>query len=331
MVIDVTGDGMAKISVIVPVYKVENYLQRCVDSILTQTYRDFELILVDDGSPDSSGTICDRYAQMDDRIRVLHQKNGGAAAARNAGLDLASGEWIAFVDSDDWIHPQYLSILFQVAIQEGADVVTCRYELVKDSVKADDNEILPEIVAEDKEEYWVHDRMGAVVPWGKLFHHEQFANLRFPEGITTEDEYVTYKVLFECNTLIVLNNSIYRYFVNPNSVSRSDYLRRLPDILGAFKLHENYFRNSPWHKVYRLEAELYAAAWSDAIWITKKGKDEESKRRTKQYRDELRQYLETHKALIPFEKRKDIYISAYPRHEWFIRGFGFLKGLIKYG
>ena len=153
------------ISIITPVYKVEAYLPRCVDSILNQSFQDFELILVDDGSPDQSGMICDRFAEEDNRIRVIHQVNGGAAAARNTGLDAASGEWITFVDSDDWVHPDYLRLLFETACLNDTDVSVCKYQTV--SEQSDEFAIgEAQLSFATKESYWIGDRMGATVPWG---------------------------------------------------------------------------------------------------------------------------------------------------------------------
>lgn len=314
------------VSILTPVYKVENYLCRCVDSILNQSFTDFELILIDDGSPDQSGKICDQYAERDRRVRVIHQKNGGAAAARNTGLDAALGSWIAFIDSDDWVHPDYLKTLYEAAIQYDADVTACRYTTVRGSVAVDSSPVAPLVSSESREDYWIHDRTGATVPWGKLYRKELFQGLRYPVGRTAEDEYVTYKLLFGCKHLVVLDNRLYRYFLNRESVTHSDYLKRLPDALAAFAEHEEYFVHSPWQRVYRLEVQNHAAAWSEAIWILKKRKDEDSVRLKKKLRGELKRYMEKHKRYIPFEKRKDVYISAYPCHEWFIRGFGFLKG-----
>ena len=317
------------ISIITPVYKVEAYLSRCVDSILNQSFQDFELILVDDGSPDQSGLICDRFAEEDNRIRVIHQVNGGAAAARNAGLDAASGDWITFVDSDDWVHPDYLRLLFETACLNDADVSVCTYQTVSDQTGGF---IIEEarLSFDTKESYWIQDRTGATVPWGKLYRSELFRELRYPVGRTAEDEYVTYTILFACRRLAVLDNKLYFYFVNKDSVSRSDYLKRFPDALEAFRQHEEYFAHSPWQKAYRLESEYYASAWSEAIWLLKTRKDEESRRMMKKLRRELKEYMRTHKRYIPLEKRKDIYISAYPEHEWLIRGFGFLKGKLKH-
>ena len=120
---------MPTISVIVPVYKVEKYIHRCVDSILNQTFSDFELILVDDGSPDNCGAICDEYAAKDSRVVVIHQENGGLSAARNAGIDWAfansDSQWLSFIDSDDWVHPEYLQKLLDTAVNNSAEVAFC--------------------------------------------------------------------------------------------------------------------------------------------------------------------------------------------------------------
>ena len=115
---------MPSISVIVPIYKVEQYLSRCIDSILSQSFKDFELILVDDGSPDNCGTICDNYAARDSRITVIHKANEKLCAARNSGMDIAQGDWLAFIDSDDWIHKDYLQLLYNGA-EDNTDVVIC--------------------------------------------------------------------------------------------------------------------------------------------------------------------------------------------------------------
>lgn len=118
---------MPQISIIVPVYKVENYLHKCLDSILAQTFTDWECILIDDGSPDNSGKICDEYAEKDSRFRVIHQENAGVSAARNAGLNVAQGEWITFVDSDDWVERNWLEELYKIAVHNDVDVVECGY------------------------------------------------------------------------------------------------------------------------------------------------------------------------------------------------------------
>ncbi len=127
------GEKAPLLSIIVPVYKVENYLPKCIDSILAQTFTDFELILVDDGSPDDCPALCDAAAEKDARVRVIHQKNGGLSAARNAGLDAARGAWIGFVDSDDYIAPEMYEVLYQAVQSTGADLALCDYAEVDEA------------------------------------------------------------------------------------------------------------------------------------------------------------------------------------------------------
>ena len=177
-----------EISIIVPVYKTERFLSACISSILAQTFTDFELILVDDGSPDSCPALCDAAAAKDSRIRVIHQKNRGLSVARNAGLDAAEGEWIAFVDSDDTITPDFCTKLYHAAQEAGAQMAVCNYRQV--------DEALPPI-----REQYLHVRREVLTPeqalehstllpymvvWNKLYHRSIFAQLRFAEGKRTE-------------------------------------------------------------------------------------------------------------------------------------------------
>ena len=185
------------ITIIVPVYKVEPYLRRCVDSILAQTFTDFELILVDDGSPDNCGAICDEYAAQDSRIHVIHQENGGLSAARNAGIDWAfansDSQWLAFVDSDDWVHPNYLAYLYRAVSEDGTKVSACGYREVLDS-----NEI---IETEDYcsrvllwEEFLLNHGLKATLAWNKLYSKDLFHELRYPDGKLYEDgKYLIYE------------------------------------------------------------------------------------------------------------------------------------------
>lgn len=316
-----------RISVIVPVYNAEKYLVRCIESVLAQSLPDYELILIDDGSLDNSGLLCDDFAKRDERIRVIHQKNGGAAAARNAGLDISAGEWIAFIDSDDLVHPDYLRVLYETAVMQKADVAACRYRSFHDESIIRFERTPIALSKEDAEAYWVGDRTGATVPWGKLYHNSIFSGIRFPIGRIGEDEFVTYKILFGCEKLVVIDVPLYYYFVNRGGVSRSDYFKRLPDILDCFAEHEAFFRDSPWQKAYRLEVEKYAEAYSNAIWLMKNTKTDKPIQLA-EYRAWLRKYLKTNRDMIPFEKRRDIYIAAYPNHAWFIRGFGLIKQII---
>ena len=163
---------MPKISVIVPVYKVEKYLNRCVDSILSQTFTDFELILVDDGSPDKCGEICEEYANKDSRIHVIHQKNGGLSAARNTGIDWANAnsnsKWITFIDSDDWVHHEYLKQLLETANARNVDICVCNYTSCPEGSEPVERRHTNEIKLCSPEEIWCQKRVNAVIAWGKI-------------------------------------------------------------------------------------------------------------------------------------------------------------------
>ena len=230
---------MEEISVIVPVYKVENFLHRCVDSILCQTFRDFELILVDDGSPDSCGSICDAYAARDSRIHVIHQQNGGLSAARNTGIDWvmshSHSHWLAFVDSDDWVHPEYLQQLYAAAEQTFSKISVCGFCRTG-------GEPLPEgedfsIQAMSADDYYcgsVHDGVTAVA-WNKLYHRSLFKKLRYPIGKLHEDEFTTYKAVYQAGKVGVTPARLYAYYQNPDGIMRSDWNPRRMHVLEAFE------------------------------------------------------------------------------------------------
>ena len=217
---------MPKVSVIVPVYKVEQYLHRCVDSILQQTFIDFDIILVDDGSPDDCGSICDYYALKDSRIHVIHQDNGGLSAARNTGIEWAlansQSEWITFIDSDDWIHPRYLEILYEAVQNTGLFVAVGGFERMKEEVAP---AVLKDIHQKvyKPEEFYCTDKITATVAWGKLDHKQDFTLIRYPERKIHEDEFTTYKILFAYDKIAVVEQPLYSYFQNDKSIMGSKW------------------------------------------------------------------------------------------------------------
>lgn len=237
---------MPKISLVVPVYKVEEYLSRCVDSILAQTFADFELILVDDGSPDRCGELCDAYAEKDGRVRVIHKENGGLSSARNKGIDLVMNEgktqWIGFVDSDDWVHPRYLEALYNAVAETDADIAVC------DFVRTD--KALPfvgELAAVElctAEDFYLEHQTNRATAWAKLYKCSLFKGIRYPDGKLHEDEYTTYKLLFATERVAVIPTPLYFYFINPNgiigdgrSISRIQCLDAFQERLVFLKLH----------------------------------------------------------------------------------------------
>lgn len=235
---------MPAISVIVPVYKVEPYLRRCVDSILAQTYTDFELILVDDGSPDNCGAICDEYAQRDSRVHVIHQENKGLSAARNAGIDWvfanSNSEWLSFVDSDDWVHPQMLERLYHAVLEHNVKVSICGYEETRGDIQWT-NAGAVQARLWPVEQFYVERNVNATVAVCKLYHKECFADIRYPVGKIHEDEYTTYKLLFLHEKIAVVDTVMYAYFINPNGIMGSEWSPRHLDAVGAYYEQFEFF------------------------------------------------------------------------------------------
>ena len=205
------------ISIIVPVYNVENYLNRCVNSILNQTYKNIEIILINDGSIDKSGDICDYYAQKDNRIKVIHQKNSGVSVARNTGLDIAVGEYITFVDSDDYIEPNYCEILLDVLNKNNADVAYCS------DFSNQHIDINKEFIWKSKEYDPVYKTPNYVV-WGALYRREVIQNIRFDNDLYVgEDAYFFAKVVKKSNIIVHIDNPLYHYIYYPNSAYNGEF------------------------------------------------------------------------------------------------------------
>lgn len=245
------------ISVIVPVYNVDNYLSRCIESILNQSVPDFDLILVDDGSKDTSGSICDNYSEKDKRIHVIHKENGGLSDARNKGIDWSlinsKSEWITFIDSDDWIHPEYLNFLLSAAISSNVDISVCRYEEKNEFSEYDHVNNLFDVY--DTEDLYVNQRVNMVVAWGKLYKKVIFQNLRFPYGKLNEDEFTTYKALFQYKRIAFLDNALYFYFQNPRSIMQSKWTKGRLDSIEAISNQIPYFKNMGLKKAYSSSAK----------------------------------------------------------------------------
>lgn len=214
---------MPEISVIVPVYNTEQYIHRCVDSILAQTFENFELILVDDGSTDASGEICDEYALIDNRVQVFHQENRGQAAARNYALDWiyanSESKFISFVDSDDWIHPQFLELLRDGVVRFNVNICQCGH-LETESVETP-SEVIKSISCITPEEQYINHYSAFM--WDKLFSRSCWQVIRFPEGQVYEDVAIWYKMLFAEKKLALVHAELYCYYTNYQSTVRKNW------------------------------------------------------------------------------------------------------------
>lgn len=224
---------MKKVSIIIPVYNVEMYLRICIESVIKQTYEQLEILLVDDGSTDSSPEICDEYAQKDSRIRVIHKPNGGLSDARNTGIDAATGEFLFFVDSDDYIHPSAVSTLAELMQEEKADTVIGSYQKIDDYV-------LPGRLAgntfiyaggEEILELYKNQKADATVAVAKLYDRKLFQDVRFPVGKVHEDEFVTYRILFASKRIVYTEKVIYYYLQRQGSIMNSGLSARELDLM----------------------------------------------------------------------------------------------------
>lgn len=213
-----------EVSIVVPVYKVEEYLDECVRSILGQTFSNFELILVDDGSPDRCGELCDGYAKEDERVRVIHKENGGLSDARNAGIDIARGYYLLFVDSDDAITPDHLEYLYQAAEEYDADIVQGNRSMYPERLGKDrpDRRNVPYDIRFFTREEALSDFLTYTTQytnvWAKLYRKELFKKTRFPKGKLSEDEYTTYKLILESEKVVCLPKMIYFYRIREGSI-----------------------------------------------------------------------------------------------------------------
>lgn len=223
-------DALPLISVIVPVYRVEAYLDRCIRSIAEQTYSNLEIWLVDDGSPDNSGAICDRWAEKDSRIRVIHKTNAGAGAARNTALDATRGELIAFVDSDDYLHPNLYSHLYSLMTGDVA-IAECIIGITEaDDLEMDDGSGAEILVCGTEEALRLHirDQVFCQTPPNKLYRRETIGDIRFPEGNLIDDEFFTYRVIGNAKQLAHSSACMYAYRQQAGSAMHKPFsLRRL--------------------------------------------------------------------------------------------------------
>lgn len=266
------------ISVIVPIYKVEPYLDRCIQSIQNQTYRNLEIILVDDGSPDRCGEISDRYAAEDARITVIHKPNGGLSDARNAGLAIAKGDYIAFVDSDDFIHPQMYERMLQAAEKEKADMVISDWQKVAegerpptDAKTGDDN--IQVIDGKDIQYLYFQkpeSRITYTVAWNKLYTRELFRGRCYPTGKVHEDEFITFKLIYDAKRIVYLPEQLYFYLVRDVSIM-GDFNARRFDIFDAYAEKLSFFSQKEEKelasKIYYMAAHMLVQYLE---WIDKK-------------------------------------------------------------
>jgi len=245
---------MPEISVIVPVFKVEQYLHECVDSILAQSFTDFELILIDDGSPDNCGKICDEYCEKDNRIIVVHQENGGLSVARNAGLDIAKGKYVTFIDSDDIVSKQYLELLYKAIIDNNCEVSICNDTMFFDGEEVNyiknDN---ASIYSGRDAVFGIYDSYKVpVTAWGKIYLRDLFNGIRFPRGRIHEDNFVVPIILYLSKKVCLLECSLYWYRQRKDSIMGQPFSIKRYDVLFATDHCIQYFEDKNEDEIVKL-------------------------------------------------------------------------------
>jgi len=234
------------ISVIIPIYQVEKYIKTCIDSIIHQTYFNLEIILVDDGSLDNCGTICDNYLSQDSRIKVIHKKNGGLSDARNVAIDIANGEYITFIDSDDFVSPNHINTLYSLICKYR---VTLSISQFKNYKEGDDLYIRQPIEREIYLDFqnaiktMLYQRKFETSAWGKLYKSDLFDNgIRYPKGLLYEDLPTTYKLIQKANYVAVTNQITYYYLLRNNSIIGNTFNIKKKDILEVGNMMKDHFQ-----------------------------------------------------------------------------------------
>ena len=304
------------ISVIIPVFNVEKYLVRCVDSVLCQSYRDFEIVLVDDGSSDDSGKICDDYAEKNDNIRVIHQENKGLSGARNTGLCAAKGEYVYFLDSDDLIHSDCLKVHFNAIKKTGTAIsiamLTEFQEAADINYETYTEDCFVETFTKLESMAKLTDAMEFIVACNKLYKKTLFENISFPEGKVHEDEFVAHKLLHAAGKVSFSHISVYFYYKNYSGITKGSYNLRRLDALEAFEDRIQFYESLGLH-------ELRCGAVRDYMDLIIRNYqlvqcELNNKKVCRQLKNTFKKCLRTEKESCGFKLNVDqsLYIFAYP-------------------
>ena len=230
-----------------PIYKVEQYLHECIDSIISQTYSNLEIILVDDGSPDNCGKICDEYAEKDSKIKVIHKPNGGLSDARNVGLEIATGEYLAFIDSDDWISKDMFEVLYDNILKYSADISCCAYyhAYANKNIPYHIRVAIDILNSEQAMKFAINHERVFCMAWGKLYKKYIFDSIRYPLGKCNEDEFVILDILHKANVIVYNTKSMYYYRQRKASIMgevSTMYQPRRLDAIEAFEMRIEFVK-----------------------------------------------------------------------------------------
>lgn len=294
------------VSIVVPIYNVEKYLPECIDSIIDQTYKNIEIILVNDGSTDNCGKICDEYAPKDERIKVIHKENGGLSDARNCGIDIANGEYIAFIDSDDYVSEEYIEQLYNAIIENNTKISQCNLTKVTDTneeikkIGYNENARIKSGYDMIKDLYTGH--WENIIACNKLYCKELFEKLRYPFGKIHEDEFTTYKILYDVDNVAIVQEYLYKYRQNENSITREKFKLKRLDLLTAYEERLKFFAQKAEKELYDLSLVAYLGKIVECYVKTQKyiEKSEEIQREL------IEKYRKNYKKTLNFKKISNI-------------------------
>lgn len=249
------------ISIVIPIYNVEKYITKCIESVRQQTYKDVEIILVDDGSPDNCGKICDNYVSLDSRIQVIHKQNGGLSDARNKGIDIARGNYIVFVDSDDFIEPTFIEELYDALVKNNAEISICNINIIdeenkkigrtgyEDMMIVNGKKILERICQQN-------NIIESIVAWNKMYSIKFFEKYRYPVGKVHEDEFLTYKILYQTDRVAIVNKYLYNYRKNKESIVGRKFNKQRLDLIDALFERLDFYKKNNENYLYLMTMKL---------------------------------------------------------------------------
>jgi glycosyltransferase involved in cell wall biosynthesis len=272
-----------KVSIIVPVFNAEKFLDDCIKSVLAQTFTDYELILVDDGSTDSSLAICQSYANQNSQIKVVHQENGGLSVARNSGIEVASGDYLTFLDSDDMLDPYFLERMMAVVDRYNADWVQCGALFGSDRV-LNGKRNCKEFIYQGRKAL-LHDNIKVRV-WGAIYYKRAFENTKFPLVRIYEDEAIYYKLVYNSKIAVRIDDELYYYYFNPDSLSKKEYDLVDDSFIKVFEEREEYFKQLKDRKMIVKTRERFCRSLMVLYVRCKKNKN--NKNDTKKYLKQIR-------------------------------------------
>lgn len=315
-----------KISIIVPVYNVEKYLEKCIDSLIEQTYKNLEILLIDDGSKDMSSIICDKYEKKDQRIKVIHKDNGGVSSARNRGIEIASGQWITFMDPDDWAEKNMIELALDIAKKYNADIVQWNSYYNKEKEETKRKSINPDILVRKEKEIELfqldiistiyeetenHTSVGPIRGvWGKLYKKEVLEGVKFNTKLYAfEDGLFNLNVFNKAKTVVLFNKYLHHYRINPKSVCnsyKSTWLEQNEQILKEVQqfIKENKKEELKFYELYNvLACELFSSSLTRCIFHKNNPKTEKEKKQ------QLKNYVQTDINKNVFEKVNQKYLN----------------------